>query len=76
VSESLDVQPGETILVNGAGGATGGMIVDWRRTGSPSCSTRVGHAARSSRPFGRSRVVVADEPAPEIVTAMQGDNAS
>jgi NADPH:quinone reductase-like Zn-dependent oxidoreductase len=27
VSEALDVQPGETILVNGAGGATGGMIV-------------------------------------------------
>jgi NADPH:quinone reductase-like Zn-dependent oxidoreductase len=27
VSEALDVQPGETILVNGAGGVTGGMIV-------------------------------------------------
>jgi len=28
VSEALDVQPGETILVNGAGGVTGGMIVE------------------------------------------------
>jgi NADPH:quinone reductase-like Zn-dependent oxidoreductase len=27
VSEALSVQPGETILVNGAGGVTGGMIV-------------------------------------------------
>src|SRR4051812_42571044 len=28
VSEALDVQPGETVLVNGAGGVTGGMIVE------------------------------------------------
>jgi NADPH:quinone reductase-like Zn-dependent oxidoreductase len=28
VSEALDVRPGETILVNGAGGVTGGMIVE------------------------------------------------
>ena len=28
MSEALDVQPGETILVNGAGGVTGGMIVE------------------------------------------------
>jgi NADPH:quinone reductase-like Zn-dependent oxidoreductase len=28
VSEALDVQPGETILVNGAGGVTGKMIVE------------------------------------------------
>src|SRR4051812_25831705 len=28
VSEALDVQPGETILVNGAAGVTGGMIVE------------------------------------------------
>jgi NADPH:quinone reductase-like Zn-dependent oxidoreductase len=28
VSEVLNVQPGETILVNGAGGVTGGMIVE------------------------------------------------
>lgn len=28
LSEALDVQPGETILVNGAGGVTGGMIVE------------------------------------------------
>jgi NADPH:quinone reductase-like Zn-dependent oxidoreductase len=28
VAEVLDVQPGETILVNGAGGVTGGMIVE------------------------------------------------
>jgi NADPH:quinone reductase-like Zn-dependent oxidoreductase len=28
VSEALGVQPGETILVNGAGGVTGGMIVE------------------------------------------------
>jgi NADPH:quinone reductase-like Zn-dependent oxidoreductase len=28
VSEALNVQPGETILVNGAGGVTGGMIVE------------------------------------------------
>src|SRR3954452_17891097 len=28
VSEVLDVQPGEPILVNGAGGVTGGMIVE------------------------------------------------
>ena len=28
VSEALDVHPGETILVNGAGGVTGGMIVE------------------------------------------------
>jgi len=28
VSEALDVPPGETILVNGAGGVTGGMIVE------------------------------------------------
>jgi NADPH:quinone reductase-like Zn-dependent oxidoreductase len=28
VSEVLDVQPGETILVNGSGGVTGGMIVE------------------------------------------------
>jgi NADPH:quinone reductase-like Zn-dependent oxidoreductase len=28
VSEALDVQPGEAILVNGAGGVTGGMIVE------------------------------------------------
>jgi NADPH:quinone reductase-like Zn-dependent oxidoreductase len=28
VSEALEVQPGETILVNGAGGVTGGMIVE------------------------------------------------
>src|SRR3954464_14614077 len=28
VSEALDVQAGETILVNGAGGVTGGMIVE------------------------------------------------
>src|SRR5437763_8502642 len=28
VSEALDVQPDETILVNGAGGVTGGMIVE------------------------------------------------
>jgi NADPH:quinone reductase-like Zn-dependent oxidoreductase len=28
VSEALDLQPGETILVNGAGGVTGGMIVE------------------------------------------------
>src|SRR3954466_7027845 len=28
VSEALDVQPGETILVNGGGGVTGGMIVE------------------------------------------------
>src|SRR3954470_20300601 len=28
VCEALDVQPGETILVNGAGGVTGGMIVE------------------------------------------------
>jgi NADPH:quinone reductase-like Zn-dependent oxidoreductase len=28
VSEALDVQPGEMILVNGAGGVTGGMIVE------------------------------------------------
>jgi NADPH:quinone reductase-like Zn-dependent oxidoreductase len=27
VSEALDVQPGETILINGAAGVTGGMIV-------------------------------------------------
>ena len=34
------------------------------------------HAARSSRPFVRSLVVVADESAPEIFMAMQGDHAS
>ena len=28
VAEALDVQPGETILVNGASGVTGGMIVE------------------------------------------------
>src|SRR3954465_6074333 len=28
VSEALDLHPGETILVNGAGGVTGGMIVE------------------------------------------------
>lgn len=28
VSEALDLEPGETILVNGAGGVTGGMIVE------------------------------------------------
>ena len=28
LSEALDVQPGETILINGAGGVTGGMIVE------------------------------------------------
>jgi NADPH:quinone reductase-like Zn-dependent oxidoreductase len=28
VSEALEVQPGETILVNGAGGVTGGMVVE------------------------------------------------
>src|SRR6266513_5614599 len=28
VSEALDLQPGETILVNGAAGVTGGMIVE------------------------------------------------
>src|SRR4051795_13195699 len=28
LSEVLDVQPGETVLVNGAGGVTGGMIVE------------------------------------------------
>jgi NADPH:quinone reductase-like Zn-dependent oxidoreductase len=28
VSEALDLQPGETILINGAGGVTGGMIVE------------------------------------------------
>jgi NADPH:quinone reductase-like Zn-dependent oxidoreductase len=28
VSEALDVKPGETILVNGSGGVTGGMIVE------------------------------------------------
>jgi NADPH:quinone reductase-like Zn-dependent oxidoreductase len=28
VSEALDVQAGETIMVNGAGGVTGGMIVE------------------------------------------------
>jgi NADPH:quinone reductase-like Zn-dependent oxidoreductase len=28
VSEALDVQPGEVMLVNGAGGVTGGMIVE------------------------------------------------
>lgn len=28
LSEALDLQPGETILVNGAGGVTGGMIVE------------------------------------------------
>jgi NADPH:quinone reductase-like Zn-dependent oxidoreductase len=28
LSEALDVRPGETILVNGAGGVTGGMIVE------------------------------------------------
>lgn len=28
VSEALDVQPGETILVNGAGGVTLGMMVE------------------------------------------------
>lgn len=28
LSEALDIQPGETILVNGAGGVTGGMIVE------------------------------------------------
>jgi hypothetical protein len=37
------------------------------------------HAARSSRPFGRSAVrpwLLPDEPAPEILMAMQGDHAS
>ena len=28
LSEALDLQPGETILVNGSGGVTGGMIVE------------------------------------------------
>src|SRR3954452_20944247 len=33
VSEALDVQPGETVLVNGAGGVTGGMIVELAANG-------------------------------------------
>jgi NADPH:quinone reductase-like Zn-dependent oxidoreductase len=49
VSETLAVKPGETILVNGAGGVTGGMIVELaaRRgatviaTGSPSSAERL-----------------------------------
>jgi NADPH:quinone reductase-like Zn-dependent oxidoreductase len=49
VSEALEVQPGETILVNGAGGITGGMIVELAAgrgatviaTASPSSAERV-----------------------------------
>jgi NADPH:quinone reductase-like Zn-dependent oxidoreductase len=49
VSEALDVQSGETILVNGAGGVTGGMIVELAALGgatviataSPSSAERV-----------------------------------
>jgi NADPH:quinone reductase-like Zn-dependent oxidoreductase len=49
VSEALEVQPGETILVNGAGGVTGGMIVELAAhrgatvvaTASPSSAERV-----------------------------------
>jgi NADPH:quinone reductase-like Zn-dependent oxidoreductase len=40
VSEALDVQPGETILVNGAAGVTGGMIVELAtRTGATVVAT-------------------------------------
>jgi NADPH:quinone reductase-like Zn-dependent oxidoreductase len=49
VSEALELQPGETILVNGAGGVTGGMIVQIAAhhgatvvaTASPSSGERV-----------------------------------
>ena len=50
LSEALDVHPGETILVNGAGGVTGGMIVELAAgrdatviaTASKSSAARVG----------------------------------
>src|SRR5947209_2890589 len=45
VSEALDVQPGETILVNGAGGVTGGMIVELAANGG---ATVIATASESS----------------------------
>jgi NADPH:quinone reductase-like Zn-dependent oxidoreductase len=45
VSEALDVQPGETILVNGAGGVTGGMIVELAANGG---ATVIATASRRS----------------------------
>src|SRR5215203_4983460 len=52
VSEALAVQPGETILVNGAGGVTGGMIVE---LAAISGARVIATASESSAGRGRRR---------------------
>jgi NADPH:quinone reductase-like Zn-dependent oxidoreductase len=64
VSEALDVQPGETILVNGAGGVTGGMIVE---RAAHSGATVIATASESSagRVMALGAAVVLDYHDPE-----------
>ena len=67
VSEALDVQPGETILVNGGGGVTGGMIVE---LAALSGATVIATASTSSaeRVMGRGAHLVLDYRDPEWTT--------
>src|SRR3954468_19273135 len=63
LSEALDVQPGETILVNGAGGVTGGMIVELAANrGARVIATASESSAARVRALGADVVVDYHEP--------------
>jgi NADPH:quinone reductase-like Zn-dependent oxidoreductase len=63
VSEALDVKPGETILVNGAGGVTGGMIVELAaNSGATVIATASESSAARVRALGADVVVDYHDP--------------
>ena len=64
VSETLAVEPGETILVNGAGGVTGGMIVELAaRRGATVIATASRAGAERLKARGAAVVVDYHDPA-------------
>ena len=64
VSETLAVEPGETILVNGAGGVTGGMIVELAaRRGATVIATASPRSAERLKALGAAVVVDYHDPA-------------
>jgi NADPH:quinone reductase-like Zn-dependent oxidoreductase len=64
VSEALAVESGETILVNGAGGVTGGMIVELAaRRGATVIATASPSSAQRLKALGAAEVVDYHDPA-------------
>jgi NADPH:quinone reductase-like Zn-dependent oxidoreductase len=71
---AVAVQPGETVLVHGAGGVTGGLIVQLAaRLGARVIATASGASAARARALGAAEVLDYHEPGwPERVRALAG----